>query len=213
MAVEALLRKRDIDGIMALDEEQPNVSSAMIGLLNETDDLLRWRAIEALGLLCGKIDGDGDGPMVKDLVRRQLWTMTEESGGTAWHSAEAVTEILVNVKWLQEDFASVVVSFGDTEPWEAGCAWAVGRLAFAGALKYLAREVEPMTGNLGHSLAAVRGHSAIALGRLGAVGAADALRGLLSDEATFERYDFKVGELRSMTVAEAARAALDLLSV
>jgi len=212
MAVEALLRERDLDAILEMNDREPNIPSALIGLLNERDDLLRWRAIEALGVVAKAIDGDGEGAYVKDLVRRQLWTMTEESGGTAWHAAEVVAEMLSQVKWLQEDFASMVVAFGDTEPWEAGCAWAVGRLVSAGAASHLAAEVAPMTRNLGHADPAVRGHSAIALGRLGAAAARGALEALVGDEAGFERYDFEAGELRPLTVGRAAREALTSLS-
>ena len=212
MAVASLLRARDMDEIVALSEREPNVVSALVGLLNETDDLLRWRAIEAIGVLTGQMAARDGHTQIRDLVRRQLWTMTEESGGTAWHAAEAVGEMLFNVQSLSEEFATVLASNGATEPWEAPCAWAVARLANSPAKQYLGGEVRLLRKNLGHSDPAVRGHSAVALGRLGDAEAVPGLEKLAGDEARFERYDFSSGELRGMTVGEAARAAIELLS-
>jgi len=211
MAVESLLRERDMEGVVAMSEQEPNVISALVGLLNETDDLLRWRAIEAIGVLAGKLADEQGWVAVKDLVRRQIWTMGEESGGTAWHAPEAVTEMLYNVQPLAEEFATVMADFGDDEPWEAACAWGVGRLAGTPAKQYLGCEVEPMIGNLSHSDPAVRGHSAVALGRLGDTAAIPGLQELTGDEGGFERYDFSSGELVPMTVGQAAGAALELL--
>ena len=214
MAVEALLRQRNLKEIEAMAEREPNVTSALFGLLNETDALLRWRAVEAIGVLAAKMAerGGRDGrAQVKDLVRRQLWTMTEESGGTAWHAAEAVGEMLFQVQSLTEEFATVLAGNGDTEPWEAPCAWAVARLANSPARQWLACEVSPMMKNLEHADPEVRGHSAVALGRLGDAAAIPALRAIVGDEGRFERYDFSVGELRELKVGQAAAAALEQL--
>ena len=216
MAVEALLRERDLKEIEAMAEREPNVTSALFGLLSEPDALLRWRAIEAVGVLAHKMveEGGRDGrAQVKDLVRRQLWTMTEESGGTAWHAAEAVGEMLYNVQSLTEEFATVLAGNGDTEPYEAPCAWAVARLANSPARQWLACEVPAMMKNLEHADPDVRGNSAVALGRLGDEAAISALQALVQDEGKFERYDFDAGVLREMTVGQAASAAVAALSV
>lgn len=212
MAVESLLRERDTAGVVALSEQEPNVISALVGLLNETDDLLRWRAIEAIGVLAARRAEEEGWIAVKDLVRRQIWTMGEESGGTAWHAAEALAEMIYNVQPLAEEFATVMASFGDSEPWEWPCAWGVARLANSPARQYLEGEVEQLLGNLTHEDPAVRGHSAVALGRLGDAAAIPALQGLVEDAGSFARYDFSSGELKQMTVGQAAVAALESLS-
>jgi hypothetical protein len=187
-ALEERLRPRDLDGLRQLAAEDPNVLSGLVGLLNERDDLLRWRAIEALGLLCAERVGQGEDGMatVRDLVRRQLWSMNDESGNVAWHAAEALGEILHRVPPLADEFAHILLQHLEMPIFRAGVLWAVGRLASARPELFRERASE-LSPYLEDPDPLVRAHAAWALAQLGVDGAPPS--GVLF-------YDFESGELR-----------------
>lgn len=188
-ALEERLRSRDLEGLRQLATSDPNLLSGLVGLLNERDDLLRWRAIEALGLLCAEraVQDEEEGmAAVRDLVRRQLWSMNDESGNVAWHAAEAVGEILYRVPPLADEFAHILLQHLEMPIFRAGVLWAVGRLASARPelLKERAAELPPF---LEDPDPLVRAHAAWALANLGVEATPPA-------GAVF--YDFESGELR-----------------
>jgi HEAT repeat protein len=207
-AVLDLLRARDTGALLALDRRDRRTMSTLVSLLSEPDDLLRWRAIEALGRMAGQRAADGEVESIKVMVRRQLWTMTEESGGTAWHAAEAIGAMLYFVPELAPELATVLAANQGTAPYEAGCWWAVALLARGPARGSLQAWVGEATAALSHPRAAVRGHAARALGALQARQAAGALEDLHSDDGQVTVYDLDRGELSTLTVAQMAGAAL-----
>ena len=60
-ALEQRLRVRDLAGLRELAASDPNLTSGLVGLLGERDELLRWRAIEALGEICAERARRGGG--------------------------------------------------------------------------------------------------------------------------------------------------------
>ena len=157
----------DMDGLREMAAVDPNLLSGLVALLNERDDLLRWRAIDALGQLCAERAVDEDGlATVVDQVRRQLWAMNDESGNIAWHAAEAIGEILCRVPVLIEEFAIILVQHLNMPIFRAGTLWAIGRVASTqpDLLRGSARSV---AGCLADPEPLVRAHAAWALARLG----------------------------------------------
>ena len=183
-----------------------NLLSTLVMFLNETDELLRWRAIEALGLLAGERARE-DLQAVRDLVRRQLWSMNDESGGVAWHAAEAVAEILAHVPPLAPEFATILASFASIEPYRGGVHRAIDRLASVDR-KLMADQLPVLLGSLAEGEAALRGYAARALGRLGAPEAVQPLKALARDGAPLTDYDRQSGGLVQTTVGQLAREAL-----
>ena len=209
-AVAEMLLSGKLDEVRDLARRRATVAGNLIGLLSELDHLLRWRAIEALGWVVADLAGD-DPQVAKVHVRRQLWTMGEESGGTAWHAPEAVGEMLYRVPALAGEFTSVLAGFGHDEPYEAGVLWAMGRLAHGpgreGALHF---------GNLVHmgltsDAPARRGYAAVAAGELNLHQLVDHLRPLLTDDTEVVTYDFDKRDLATPTVAQLANTAFSKL--
>ncbi len=198
-----LLARRDLPALAGWAESEANAFSALISLLLNPEALLRWRAIEALGELAAARAAAGELDAVRDLVRRQLWAMNDESGNQAWHAAEAVGEILHRVPALAPTFAPNLYAFVATYPFEAGVCFALGRIAaHAGP-----DERSALRAALRHDEARVRAMAAWALGELRDPAAAPALEGLAADGAPVERYDFARGELEATSVGELARRA------
>jgi HEAT repeat protein len=204
--VEAFLHARDLEALRAWGREVRNPLSTLVSFLSATDDLLRWRAIEALGLLAEDTAARDLGT-VRDLVRRQLWSMNDESGGIAWHAPEAVGEILFRVPALAREFASILASHHATPPFEAGVQLALERLAELDP-RLVAPEEPKLLAALSHPEAAARGAAAASLGVLAPANAAAALRGLVEDRGVVTLYDRSAGTLETSTVGALARGAL-----
>jgi HEAT repeat protein len=201
--LRALLEVRDRGELLAWAAAEPNALSSLVSLLLQPEPLLRWRAIEALGELCAARAAAGELDVVRDLVRRQLWSMNDESGNQAWYAAEAVGEILHRVPALAPTFAPNLYAFVTTYPFEAGVCFALGRIG----TQVGPEERESLRGALRHERAQVRAMAAWALGELRDRDAEEALSALEGDASPAERYDPATGALEVTSVGELARRA------
>jgi hypothetical protein len=101
----------------------------------------RWRAVAALGRiaahrLAAGIDGPDD---VRDIVRRLMWRLNEDSGNLGWGGAEAMGEILAASPELAAEYGRILLSYvRDTgradnylehPPLRRGAYWGIARLA------------------------------------------------------------------------------------
>ncbi|MFH2009906.1 MAG: DVU0298 family protein [bacterium] len=126
--LRALLRERDHDALLRWAQQDRQAVRTVFSALFEPDPLLRWRAIEALGLLADRQSGR-DPETVREWLRRLLWNMNDESGGLMWHGPEAIAAILVNVSALIPEFVMLLFSYHVQEPFEAGTYTALARIA------------------------------------------------------------------------------------
>jgi HEAT repeat protein len=204
--VRGHLERRELEALRAwARREQANVISTLVAFLLELDDLVRWRAVEALAVVAAD-QAQEDLERVRDLIRRQFWSMMEESGNMAWHAPEAIGEILRRVPELALEYTSQLAAY-DEFPFSPGIAWALARLAPVQP-QLVREELEFLQRNLGHEDPLVRGNAALALGRLGQADAAEAVEALVDDDAPVIRYDFAGGGLINTSVGALAREAL-----
>lgn len=201
--VVELLRLHDLDALERWFADEATVISSLVGLLSEQDELLRWRAIEAIGQLGAALESQGRRQVVLDQVRRQFWSMNDESGGVAWHAPEAIGELLFRVPGLAQEFATVLSSRGEEEPFERGVHWAVARLAAGPARDNLRQDAPMLQRSLTSEDPARRAWAAVALARLGLEADAGQLQRLSQDDAVFNSYDFDRGQLVQLSVAAA----------
>ncbi len=201
-AARRLLGDFDLEAIRGWAAAEPQAARTLQSLLYDEDELVRWRAVEALGLVAAMRARRGLEP-VRELLRRTLWLMNDESGGLLWHGPQVIGAVLANVPSLCSEFTPIVASFLEEDPFRVGARWALWRLA----------EVRPdlpagvavsLTASLADRDPAVRGHAALAL--LAARG--DDLEALAGDEARLTVFDHRAGTLRATTVAAAARGFL-----
>ncbi len=204
------LERRELDALCAwAGREQANVISTLVAFLFELDDLVRWRAVEALAVLAAD-QAQEDLERVRDMVRRQFWSMMKESDNIAWHGPEAIGEILHRVPELAPEYTSQLAAY-DEFPFSPGIAWALARLAPTQP-QLVREEREVLLRGLAHEDPLVRGNAALALGRLGEADAAGGIEALVDDVAPVIRYDFEGGELVNTTVGALARGALAALA-
>jgi hypothetical protein len=126
--VRELLTKGDLGAVVSLVGRSPGGMRELRMLLLEPEDLIRWRAIQAIGKVMA-VKAGRDLEAVREEVRRLLWSMSDESGNFLPHAPEAIGEILANVPPLIDEFAAVLFSFIEEEPFERGVHWAIARIS------------------------------------------------------------------------------------
>jgi hypothetical protein len=139
---------------------------------------------------------------VREIVRRALWLMNDESGGVLWAGPELIGAVLANVPAARAEYLDVLASFLEEEPFRAGTRWALWRVALAGPAEVAAAAGGALAASLSDPDPEVRGHAALALAVAVGPGAAAAVA---RDPAPFEVFDPRVGSVRATTVGEAAR--------
>ncbi|AGW12893.1 DVU0298 family protein [Megalodesulfovibrio gigas] len=116
------------------------------------DGVVRWRAATAVGMavavLCGtprkgEASGGVSGKVEagRDILRRLMWNLNEESGNVAWGAPEAMAECLAQHPWLAEEYHNILISYIDNTIhhglWldlpllRRGAVWGVSRLCCA----------------------------------------------------------------------------------
>jgi hypothetical protein len=193
--VRDLLLKRDLLGIESWAAENRRALATLFSLTFETDELVKWRAIEATGIAAA-VKADRGLEIVRDFIRRCIWLMNDESGGLGWHAPEVIGEVLVNVPELIPEYAELLPHFFHEEPFKRGALFAVYRVGTvspgliennAGKLRELQTDADPEI-------------RLIAQKALGLIGRSpnNASKARLSDGTTsVVLYDFESGNLVS----------------
>lgn len=76
------------------------------------EELIKFRSVTAMGFL-GKRLAQTRMESARDLMRRLMWNLNDESGGIGWGSAEAMGEILSHSPKVADEFDSILFSFLD----------------------------------------------------------------------------------------------------
>ena len=200
-ALIAALEKPDYSVICHWAAGDKLVLSRLFSLTYTMDDVLGWRAVKALGLAAAQVAGQ-DAEFVRNILRRLIWSLNDESGGIGWRSPQAMGAIIAQCPRQFAEFVPIVVSLFDLDEthFYPGVLWAIGQIAdqdrdmvqFA-APRVLAclSDPDPQT----------RGMAVWCLGRLGDAQAIPALEPLRTDPAMLSvfaddrRCERTVGEL------------------
>ena len=122
---EALLDK-NYDDLLNLDLKK--VATILISFLYG-DELLMFRASEALGIVCGRLD-EKDTEYVRNVLRKLFWHLNDESGAYCKGAPLAIGEIGRNAKRAFENFKNMTVSLLDNgEVEKKYVIYAIGRAA------------------------------------------------------------------------------------
>lgn len=108
----------------------------LMSFLRSADERTKYGAVEGIGRVTAEL-AQTDLEAARDVVRRLMLTLTEESGGIGWGSPEAIGEILARTDALAEEFTNFFISYArveeevylDHEPLQRGVLWGLGRLA------------------------------------------------------------------------------------
>jgi hypothetical protein len=200
------LLERDLEAVATWATKVRNPLRILFSLTYDSDNLVRWRAVEAVGTVTRQLAPTGSDKL-RDFVRRMLWQMNDESGGLSWLAPELVGEVLVNAPDLLKEFSSMLPSYLVEEPFERGTHLAIYRLAsirpelFTDCLEQLMRSLDDPDPN-------VRGLAALAVGTVDREAGAERLKSLRTDSDEIELYNFDNGQFEKFTVGQLARQAL-----
>ncbi len=201
-----LLANRDLDGFSTWMAEDGSPAAVLVSLLFVNDELLSWRAIEALGKLMGAKALD-DPEIVRDYLRRLFWSMNDESGSVIWNAPEAIGEILAQAPDLAHEYTLRLLSFLHEEPFERGAHWAVARLAKVRPDAFT-EGAEMLIDSLADPDPTIRGLAASALLAIDAKSSRRAVEALQNDESPVTEYDFHSGQLKWTTVGRMIEKAI-----
>ncbi|HIC90926.1 MAG TPA: PBS lyase [Syntrophaceae bacterium] len=205
--VQRLVEQNKTHELIAMAEEDTRVIRALHRLLYSVDELMRWRAIEMLGRVAGKLADRGPG-LISELLRR-LFSASSDSAASSWGALEAIGEIISNRPDLFGEFTRPLLSFLQDETSRTGALWAVGRIG--GKRPDLVRYAFPhLLSSLDDPRAVVRGYAVWSLGEIGRQEARDKLERLKNDNHGLRIYE--KGELKEKTVGEIAIEALEKLT-
>ena len=203
--VTGLLSEKRFDELTGRTSGNRKLIGNLISLSYDKADVISWRAIEAIGLITGKI-APSDPDFVRNTVGRVLWMIRDESGGIGWSAPETLGEIVRNNPELCADIAPIIASFHEEIMLRKGVMRALGRIGKLN-IDFTDYAIPIVTHYLDSPDSTLRGYAAWACGRLGAVLTADRLEKLKGDKSIIPFY--KERELKEVTVGEIAGHALD----
>lgn len=111
----ALLEKDDFETIQKVSLQDKNILSWLISLSYDKENPNSWKAIEAMGYVAKAYIEIQDIETLRNTIRKLLWSMTDESGGIGWRSAELIGEIIYAEPSLFEDIIPILWSQREEE--------------------------------------------------------------------------------------------------
>jgi hypothetical protein len=186
----------------------------LFSFLCSPDELLKWRAVAAMGEVVDRLAGT-DMESARVIMRRYMWQLNDESGGIGWGCPEAMGEIMARNDNLADEFWCILISYIrpdgnylEHEVLQRGVLWGVGRLAHARP-KLLKTSVEYLHPYMQSGDPHLRGLAAWAAGALQNKNTASILNGLKDDSAKLSIYlDWHI---KRHSVGELAKKALQIV--
>ncbi len=129
-----MLQRGENDALVDAARQSPGrVLRVIIGRLYSDDRAEKERALSALGALAGA-PGVLTDEKAKDLLRRFLWALNDESGAVPYGAPEAIGEILAVRSEFRETYGPILYGMLTEEemlqtgPVERGILWALARI-------------------------------------------------------------------------------------
>lgn len=190
--IKKILLSRNYDALFNLNLKK--ASSTLISFLYG-EELLIFRASEALGIICGELEKE-DVEFVRNILRRLFWHLNDESGAYCKGAPVAIGEIGRNAAVAFEGFKNMTVSLLDNEEVEIKYViYAIGRAAKNLKDAY-PNPIEKLKPLIYHENAEIRGYAAWALVELGTI---NGLEHLINDDSEIVIYD---GDFRRLKISD-----------
>jgi hypothetical protein len=109
----------------------------LFSFLFHQDKIVRWHAVSAMGVVVSTLV-DIDKEAARNVMRRLIWSLNDESGGIGWGSPEAMGEITARRQDMAQEYSKLLRSyvmphgnFLEHETLQRGVLWGLARLAAA----------------------------------------------------------------------------------
>ncbi len=158
------------------------------------DEIVRWHAVSAMGVVVSTMV-DIDLESARNVMRRLIWNLNDESGGIGWGSPEAMGEITARHRQMADEFSKLLRSyimphgnFLEHEILQRGVLWGLARLAAARPGHVMA--AGPFLFPFFKSRDPIhRGLSVLSSGAIKSRAATPYLKTMIDDDATIRIYD------------------------
>ncbi len=206
--IKELLKSGAYDQVADMAGQDRGIIKWLISLSYDKQDVISWRAIETIGVISRSFS-KGRMDILRETIRRLLWSMGEESGGIGWSAAEMLGEIVTGDPDAFNDIIPILWSYKDEEMFRAGILWAMGRIAMIRP-ELIAFIISDLPEMLEDKNPVVRGYTVLLMGLLPealneGTGRQQVLK-LLGDTGPVPVYN--EGELLSRSVGEIAGETL-----
>ena len=200
--VRNILKSRDRTAFLDWALNKGNFAGTLTSLLFDSDDLISFRAIEAFGWISAK-KAETDLESVREIIRRMLWGMNDESGICLWRAPEVIGEILVNVPELIPEYANILAEHMNEEPFERGTYSAMARVARIKPGVYSAYSGE-LRKSLGNKDPYIRASAVKILNNLNSSSGKAEIAKLIGDKTMVRVYNFTNGKFDEITIGDLA---------
>ena len=86
------------------------VIRSLFSSLCETNTAIKVRAVRVMGILVAKL-AEKDMDEAREVMRRLMWYLNEESGNSGWGAPEAMAEIMARHQGLANEYTHILVSY------------------------------------------------------------------------------------------------------
>ena len=104
-----MLTEQRFDEIAELAAERTRVLGMLISLTYDTDPAIAWRSVEAIGVASDRVSGESK-RVVRDILRRLHWLLSEECGGYCPLAPQAMAEIIRRRPEMFAEYAGIVTT-------------------------------------------------------------------------------------------------------
>ncbi|MBU1320655.1 MAG: hypothetical protein KKH67_15875 [candidate division Zixibacteria bacterium] len=198
-----MLESDDVESLTAWAERDPKLLRVLVSLLYDRDELVCFRAADALGR-ASAIVARRKLSRIRNLLRRLFWTMNDESGSICWYAPEAIGEILANVPVLISEYSKMLFSFLKEEPFEKGVHRALHRIAGLHPGSF-ALPVSALSKSLDDPDPSIRGHAILTIASMGYEIPSDGLDRLRRDDSPFRHFNSEKREFETRIISEVVR--------
>jgi len=205
--VISALERRDYDDLIELWIKENGVIRILISMTYNKDDIVAWRAIEAIGRITA-VMAERQPDDVRNLAGRMLWMIRDESGGIGWSAPEIIGEIIRNNTELCYDLVPVLISFHEEQMLRAGVLWAAGRIAEVNR-ELILSAVPVIMSYLNDPDCNVRGMAIWAISRIRPEGYNVMIKDLISDDHVMVIYNN--GELQNVRIGTLAEDVMRMV--
>jgi hypothetical protein len=203
-SIAEALKSGDHEGIFRLWSSDNRALRVLLAMTYDRESVDAWLAIEAVGILTGKI-AQTDPELVRNITGRLLWMIRDESGGIGWSVPDMLGAMVRNSPDLLSDIAPIIISFHEEKMLLPGVLRAIGRIGEVRA-DLVSDGLAVLSACLESPDPYLCGISLWSVGKLNAEDLKKPAGSLCSDGRRFSLYEN--GELSETTVGETARKVL-----
>lgn len=209
------LQNKEFDQLVELAAREKQTIKYLTSFLYSEDDLLHWRAADALGIIAAHREVVSTDKL-RSVIDRLFVNLNDQSGGNAWGAVEAIGAIIAARPREFSGLIDKMFSYISDGRIRKGLLWSVRKIGLERP-DFFEDKVFHVVGLLRNPSNTTRGHAAWALGAIGytdirvietlIVDIKETLRALQDDDSRIRVYDD--GELREVTVGELAEESLE----